>query len=165
MMLTVLILIILIGGFLIGLRQGLVFQAVHVTGLIAALAVAYLYFQRFAAYLTWIPSPGMLNSSSEIIYHQVIAFVLLFAGVKIVWNILGSAFAVFAELPVLNLMNRWLGGAFGFMKIYVVIFLLLSLVSFTPLASAQETVSNSELAQTMLDQTPVLSDKKEEFLG
>lgn len=164
-MLTVLILIILIGGFLIGLRQGLVSQAVHVTGLIAALAVAYLYFHGFAAYFTWIPYPGMPNSNSETIYHQVIAFVLLFVGVKILWNILGSALSVFAELPVLNMVNRWLGGAFGFVKIYVVLFLLLSLVSFTPLVSAQDTVSNSELAQAMLEQTPVLSEKKEEFLG
>lgn len=165
MILTTLILIVLIGGFLIGLRQGLVSQAINLTGLVAALAVAYLYFNALAPHLTWIPYPGASNSSSEMIYHQAIAFVLLFIGVKILWNILGSAISVFAELPVLNVANRWLGGAFGFVKIYVIIFLLLSFVSFTPLASAEETVSNSQLAQTMLDQTPVLSDKKQEFVS
>lgn len=163
MILTWIILLVLIGGFFIGLRRGLVFQVVGLTGFIIALAAASLYSNTLAPYLGWIPSPGSMNGITEDFYYQAIAFILLFIGVRILWNILGSSLDFLASLPLLNIVNRWLGGAFGIVKVYIAVFLLLNLVAFVPNATAQETVSDSTLAQTIVQDTPVLSEKVEEL--
>jgi len=163
MILTLIILLILVGGFFIGLRRGLVLQVVGLTGFIIALAVAYLYSNALAPYLNWIPSPASTSGVTEAFYYQAIAFVLLFIGVRILWSILGSSLDFLASLPLLNIVNRWLGGAFGIVKVYVAIFLLLNLVAFVPHAAAQQTVSESTLAQTIVQDTPVLSEKVEEL--
>ncbi|MFD1066507.1 CvpA family protein [Oceanobacillus locisalsi] len=162
MILTLVISLILIGGFLIGLRQGLVLQFVNLTGFIISLAVAYLFFNDIAPHLSWIPSPGA-DSTFEPIFYQTIAFLLLLIGTQILWNVLGSTLNLLANLPLINIVNRWLGGAFGFVKVYLILFLFLNLVSFVPIVSLQDSVSESALAQTMLQDTPVLSEKVEEI--
>ncbi|GMA08499.1 membrane protein [Tetragenococcus halophilus subsp. flandriensis] len=163
MILTLLILLILVGGFFIGLRSGLVLQVVGLTGFIIALAVSYLYFDRLSPYLRWIPFPGSSSGNSELFYYQALAFVILFIGIRILWSIIGSSLNFLASLPLLNILNRWLGGAFGVVKVYLAIFLLLNLFAFVPNAFAQQTVSDSTLAQTIVEDTPVLSEKVEEL--
>lgn len=163
MVITLFILLVLVGGFFIGLRKGLVFQIVNLTGFIIALAVAYFYFNDIAPHLRWIPYPGSTGGNAEGIYYQAIAFVILFTGIRILWNILGSTLDFLANLPLLSIVNRWLGGAFGFMKVYLIIFLLLNLVAFVPIISVQQAVSDSTLAQTIVQNTPILSDKVEEL--
>lgn len=163
MILTLIILLVLVGGFFIGLRRGFILQVVGLTGFIIALAAAYLYSNTLAPYLNWIPSPASTSGVTEGFYYQAIAFVLLFIGVRILWSILGSSLDFLASLPLLNNVNRWLGGAFGIVKVYVAIFLLLNLVAFVPHAAAQQTVSDSTLAQTIVQDTPVLSEKVEEL--
>ncbi|WP_080873477.1 CvpA family protein [Oceanobacillus timonensis] len=162
MILTLIISLILIGGFFIGLRQGLVLQFVNITGFIVSIAAAYLFFNDIAPHLSWIPSPGA-DSSFEPIFYQTIAFLLLLIGTQILWNILGSVLNVLANLPLINIVNSWLGGAFGFVKVYLILFLFLNLVAFVPIVSLQKSVSDSTLAQTMLQRTPILSEKVEEL--
>ncbi len=163
MLLTLLIVLFLAGGFFMGLKRGLVLQVVGLTGFIVALAAAYLYSGALASYLRWIPSPDAVSGITEGFYYQAIAFVLLFIGIRILWNILGSSLEFLASLPLLNIANRWLGGAFGVVKVYVAIFLLLNLIAFVPHAAAQQTVSDSTLAQSIVEGTPVLSEKMAEL--
>lgn len=171
-MLTLIILLILVGGFFIGLRRGLVNQIVHLTSLIVSLVVAYLFFNDIAPHLRWIPYPGSADSqwdffsntlSVEDIYYQAIAFAILFFGTNFLWRALGSILDFLADLPLLRIVNRWLGGAFGFMKVYLIVFLLLYVVAFVPIVSVQHAVTNSALAQTMVQHTPILSEKIEEL--
>lgn len=154
MILTLLILLILVGGFFIGLRSGLVLQVVGLTGFIIAIAVSYLYFDRLSPYLRWIPFPGSSGGNSELFYYQALAFVILFIGIRILWSIIGSSLNFLASLPLLNILNRWLGGAFGVVKVYLAVFLLLNLFAFVPNAFAQQTVSDSTLAQKIVEDTP-----------
>lgn len=169
-MITLIILLILVGGFFIGLRRGLVYQFVHLTGFLVSLSVAYLYFTDIAPHLRWIPflgpadsNLGFLPNGAEDIYYQTIAFMILFFGINILWHILGSMLHFLAELPLLRRVNRWLGGAFGFMKVYLIVFLFLNLVFFVPIVSVQDAVSDSALAQAMVQHTPILSEKIEEL--
>ncbi|UUI04346.1 CvpA family protein [Oceanobacillus jeddahense] len=159
MILTLIISLILIGGFFIGLRQGFVLQFVNITGFIVSLVIASLFFNDVAPHLTWIPYPGESGSYVAGIYYQAIAFLILLIGTKILWNILGSILNALANLPLISFVNRWIGGAFGFVKIYLVLFLFLNLAALVPMASLQQAVSDSTLAQTMLQHTPVLSAK------
>ncbi|GAA0339676.1 CvpA family protein [Oceanobacillus oncorhynchi subsp. oncorhynchi] len=159
MILTLIISLILVGGFFIGLKQGLVLQFVNITGFIVSLVVAYLFFNDIAPHLNWIPYPGAADSYFEPIYYQSIAFLFLLIGTRILWNILGSILHFLANLPLINILNSWLGGAFGFVKVYLIVFLFLNLAAFIPVVSLQQAVSDSTLAQTMIERTPILSEK------
>lgn len=170
MILTLILLVILIGGFFIGLRRGLVFQIVHLTGLVAAFVVAYLYFDTLAPKLRlWIPFPSGASDgtfsffssalSLEDAYYNAIAFAMLFFATKILMHILGSMLDFLMELPILHMANRWLGGAFGFIEVYLIVFLCLCLAALIPVDTIQHAVSNSVLAQAMVQHTPFISEQ------
>lgn len=176
-MLTLILLVILAGGFLIGLRRGLVFQIVHLTGLIVAFVVAYLYFDDLAPRLRlWIPYPSGATEgtfsffsnalSLEDAYYNAIAFAILFFATKILMHIIGSMLDFLTDLPLLHTANRWLGGAFGFIEVYLIVFLFLCLAALIPVDYIQHAVSHSVLAQAMVQHTPVISEHiKELWLG
>lgn len=169
-MLTLIIVLILIVGFLVGLRRGLIFQVVHLTGFIAAFVVAYLYFDEIAPRLRlWIPYPAihsdtnltfLMNSLNlEDAYYRGIAFGMLFFGTKILLHIVGSMLDFLADLPLLKTVNRWLGGAFGFIEVYLIMFLFLYFAALVPVGFIQQAVSDSGLAQTIVHDTPVFSEQ------
>lgn len=169
-MLTFILLLILTGGFFIGLKRGLIFQMVHLAGLIVAFVVAYLYFDDLAPRLRlWIPYPsgeGNLSFLSGTIsledaYYNAIAFAILFFATKILTHILGSMLDFLAQLPLLHTVNRWLGGAFGFVEVYIILFLFLYLGALIPVDFIQNAISDSVLAQAMVQHTPIISDQIE----
>ncbi|HET7657614.1 MAG TPA: CvpA family protein [Bacillales bacterium] len=169
-MLTLIIAIILLIGFIIGLRRGLIFEVVHLTGFIVAFAVAYMYFDDIAPRLRlWIPYPVSTDHvnltflsnalSLQDAYYNAMAFAILFFGTKILLHIIGSMLDFLADLPLLKTANRWLGGAFGFIEVYLIVFLLLYMVALVPIAFIQQSVSHSVLAQAIVHDTPVFSQQ------
>lgn len=167
-MLTLIIAIILIIGFFVGLRRGLIFEVVHLTGFVVAFAVAYMYFDNLAPQLRlWIPYPAshsdnnltfLTNALSlQDAYYRAIAFAILFFGTKILLHIIGSMLDFLADLPLLRTVNRWLGGAFGFIEVYLVLFLFLYFAALVPLHFVQQSVAHSFLAQAIVHDTPVFS--------
>lgn len=168
-MIDLIIIVLLIGGFLIGLRRGLVLQVVHLTGFIIALVVAYLYFDNLAPHLKlWIPYPNFVEGSASIvlnalnveeIYYRGIAFAILFFGTKIAMHILGSMLDFLAELPILRTINRWLGGMLGFLEIYLLVFLVLYIAAIVPVESIQGAFDQSFIAQGIVKHTPFFSAK------
>ena len=100
-MLDLAVFIILVFGFLIGLKRGFILQLIHLTGFIIAFIVAYLYYDQLAPKLTlWIPYPILRSNSTlaflfdnvnlEDAYYRAIAFVVIFFAVKILLQIIGS---------------------------------------------------------------------------
>ncbi|HET7628256.1 MAG TPA: CvpA family protein [Bacillales bacterium] len=173
-MLTLIILVVLIAGFFIGLRRGLIYEIIHLTGFVAAFIVAYLYFDDIASRLRlWIPYPGSGAGEGvaffsdalnlEEAYYRGIAFAMLFFGTKIILHILGTMLDFLAELPLLRTVNRWLGGAFGFVEVYLLVFLLLSFAALVPLDFIQNAVGQSGLAQTIVQHTPIFSAQIKEL--
>lgn len=168
-MIDIILLIVLIGGFLIGLKRGLILQLVHLTGFIVSFLVAYFYFGELAPHLKlWIPYPSLSDSSSNIvlsmlnvedIYYRGIAFAILFFGTKLAMQILGSMLDFLADLPLLRTVNRWAGGALGFIEIYLVVFLFLFIAAIVPIDSLQTALHKSFIAQGMVKHTPFFSDK------
>ncbi|MGM7702272.1 CvpA family protein [Pseudalkalibacillus sp. Hm43] len=169
-MVDLLLIGVLIVGFLIGLRRGLILQLVHLTGFIAAFIVAYLYFDDLAPKLRlWVPYPTISEGSSlaifmnsgflEDAYYRAIAFAMLFFGTKILLQILGSMLDFLADLPILRTINGWLGGVLGFVEVYLVIFLFLYIAALVPLDSIQSAMSDSFIAKAMVEHTPVFSEK------
>ncbi|EIT85416.1 Colicin V production protein [Fictibacillus macauensis ZFHKF-1] len=172
-MLNLVIIILLVGGFLIGLRRGLIMQAVHLVGFIAAYVVAYLYFRDLAPHLKlWIPYPisdesslsNVINNMPiEDVYYNAIAFLLLFIATKIVLHIIGSMLNFLAELPILRTINRWLGGVLGFIEVYLIVFLLLFVASLIPSGGVHDTYEKSSVGKAIVQNTPVFSDKVKEL--
>lgn len=93
-MLDLAIFIILLFGFLVGLRRGFILQLIHVIGFIVAFVVAYMYYDQLAPKLTlWIPYPNfgsdsafqllLDNGNLEVAYYRAISFVGIFLRQKL----------------------------------------------------------------------------------
>ncbi|WNB93209.1 CvpA family protein [Bacillus sp. NEB1478] len=172
-MLDFILFIILLFGFLIGLKRGFIMQLVHLIGFVAAYIVAYLYYDDLAPKLElWIPYPSsnngsvsfLLNSISlEQAYYNAIAFAILFFATKIILQILGSMLDFLAHLPLLHTVNRWLGGLLGFIEIYLIVFILLYVATLVPIGNFQTYYENSWIAQGMVKNTPVFSEAVKEM--
>ena len=170
-MVDLILFIVLVGGFLIGLRRGLILQVVHLAGFIVSFIVAYLYFKDLAPHLKlWIPYPSFGNEASstamvfeainlEATYYSGIAFALLFFGTKIIMQIIGSMLDFLADLPILRTVNGWLGGVLGFVEVYIVVFLFLFIAALVPNETVQTAISNSFLAESIVKHTPVLTEQ------
>ena len=168
-MLDLLILFLLFGGLVTGFRRGLIVQVIHMTGFIVALIVAYTYYKQLAEkFVLWIPYPGVTAGSKlsitvdqldldETFYH-LLAFVLIFLVVKFGLQLVASMFDFLKYLPVLGFVARFAGAMFGFIEFYILIFLVLYLLAMVPIDFVQGMLSNSMLAKTMFEHTPLFSE-------
>ncbi|RBW71528.1 CvpA family protein [Bacillus taeanensis] len=172
-MIDLILFILLLGGFFLGLKRGLILQVFHLTGFIVAFLVAYLYFDQLAPHLKlWIPYPMageegvgtvLETLNVESVYYRGIAFAMLFFGTKLVMQIIGSMLDFLADLPILRTINAWLGGALGFLEIYLVIFLVLYIAAIVPAAPLQQAFEESVIASNIVKHTPIFSDKLQEL--
>src|SRR5437762_2890435 len=100
-MLDLAIIVLLVIGFFVGLKRGLILQIFHLIGFIIAYIVANLYYKELADKLIlWIPYPSfadnltlkiLTNSSNmEAAFYRAIAFAIIFFAVKILVQIIGS---------------------------------------------------------------------------
>lgn len=173
-MLDLAILVFLIFGFFIGLKRGFILQIIHLIGFIIAFIVAYIYYDQLAPKLTlWIPYPSFGSDSTlqllfdngnlEESYYRAIAFVVIFFAVKIILQIVGNMLDFVAHLPILKTLNIWAGGALGFVENYLIIFLLLYIAALLPIEAVQGQLSNSILANLMVEYTPYFSGQIKEL--
>ncbi|NYF25098.1 CvpA family protein [Sporosarcina sp. JAI121] len=168
-MLDLLIIILLFGGLVTGFRRGLIVQIIHMTGFIIALAVAYSYYKQLAEkFVLWIPYPGVTAGSKlsmsvdkldlDETFYRLLAFVLIFLVVKFVFQLIASMFDFLTYLPVLGFLARITGAVFGFIEFYILMFLILYLLAMLPIDFVQDQISNSLLAKSMFEHTPLLSE-------
>ena len=168
-MLDLLIIILLIGGLLTGFRRGLIVQIIHMTGFIAALVIAYLYYRQLAEkFVLWIPYPGVTADSKlsfvvgeldlDGTFYNLLAFVLIFIVVKFGLQLIASMFDFLKYLPILGFIARITGAIFGFIEFYILIFLVLYLALMLPIEFVQTFIGKSTLADAMFDHTPWLSE-------
>ncbi|MCA1056386.1 CvpA family protein [Rossellomorea aquimaris] len=173
-MLDLVLLIILLVGFVTGLKRGFILQAVHMTGFIISFIVAYIYYDQLAPKLTlWIPYPVLdeqskLNMLFEMTnmdqaYYRVIAFALIFFAVKIIVHIFGSMLDFVAHLPILKQLNVLGGGLLGLIETYLIIFILLFIAVLLPIETVQSFINDSFIAQAMVKHTPVFSEMVKEW--
>lgn len=167
-MLDLVILIILIFGFLVGLKRGFILQIIHLVGSIIAFIIAYLKYDDLASKLTlWIPYPSFSSGSElnfifengdfETAYYRAIAFVAIFLGVKIILQIIGSMLDFVANLPILKTLNSWAGALLGFLEVYLLIFIFLYIAALLPIDFIQGFINKSVLAALIIEHTPIIS--------
>lgn len=169
-MVDILLIIILLFGFLMGLKRGFILQTFHLLGFITAFIVAAIYYDELSERLAlWIPYPELGDSSAwadfleslplEGAFYNAVAFAIIFLAVKIIMQIIASMLDFVADLPVLNSVNKVLGAVLGFVEIYLLIFILLYILALTPLAQVQSWVNDSAIALFIIEYTPFLSEK------
>ncbi|WP_091774475.1 CvpA family protein [Piscibacillus halophilus] len=169
-MVSLIIFILLIIGFLIGLKRGFILQILHLTGFVVAFIIAILYFRELAAKLElWIPYPvlsedsfwGELFNSVDLeqAFYNGIAFFVIFLIVKIIMQIIANLLDFVAHLPVLNSVNNLLGAILGFLEMYVILFVVLFFASLVPVETVQNLINDSALATFIIEKTPVFSEQ------
>ncbi|MFD1706365.1 CvpA family protein [Siminovitchia sediminis] len=173
-MLTLALLVLLVIGFLVGLRRGFILQLIHMVGFIISFVVAYIYYDDLAPNLRlWIPYPDIdPGNTLEMVFegvgldeafYRAVAFVLIFFAVRIILGMIGSALDFVASLPVLKTLNVWAGGILGFLETYLLLFILLYIAALLPIPTIQGAINGSFLAQWMIHYTPFLSEGLREW--
>jgi len=168
-MLDLLIIFLLLAGLITGFRRGLIVQAIHMTGFIIALVIAFKYYKQLAEkFVLWIPYPEV-NANSKLsfvvneldfdqTFYNLLAFFLIFIVVKFGLQLIASMFDFLKFLPVLGFIARILGALLGFVEFYILIFFVLYLAIMIPVEFIQTFVGNSILAETMFEHTPWFSE-------
>ncbi|KYD21421.1 MAG: CvpA family protein [Caldibacillus debilis] len=173
-MLSAIIWILFIIGFLVGLKRGLILQLIHLTGFLIAFLAAAKYYKEFAETVKlWIPYPSMDGnealqvilsaSNAEAAYYNAIAFFIIFFAVKILLQIVGSMLDFLARIPVISQLNRLGGGILGFLEVYLVTFVLLYVASLVPVEQLQSALDQSGVAKFIIGHTPFLTKQVSDF--
>ncbi|SDB95093.1 Uncharacterized membrane protein, required for colicin V production [Pelagirhabdus alkalitolerans] len=168
-MLDIILLALLVLGVFRGLKRGFILQIFHLVSFVIAFIVATQFYDRLASHIEmFIPYPRITGDEwaffsdsfqLENAYYNMIAFALIFFGVKIALSIIASMLDFIAELPFLSAINGVLGAVFGFVEQYLVLFLVIYIASLLPVSQIQSILNNSSLAGFMIEQTPVLSER------
>lgn len=167
-MVTFLLLLFLLFGFLIGLRRGFVMQLMHLVGFFVSFIVAAIYFRKLSEQISlWIPYPDLQDGASwaiflnsdplESAFYNAVSFAIIFFAVKVLLQIIASMLHRIAQLPFLRFVNRWVGGILGFIEVYFILFIILYILALTPIATIQARIDKSFLATFMIEYTPFLS--------
>ena len=172
MIVTVIIIFLLISGWVNGLRRGFILQVFHLAKMLGSLFIAWYFYGDLASHLAKvIPAPsaggslGMIQSilPVESAFYNIIAFVIVYIVARIVLGMIARTLDGFARLPLLNSVNKLLGGLLGFVQTYVIVFIVIVILTVIPSVSGW--MVNSGLAMMIAKQTPVLSDTIKGFIS
>lgn len=174
-MVSIIILIVLFFGLLMGLRRGFVLQLVHLVGFLISFIVASIFYKKLAVQLSmWIPYPELSQDSTwaiflntmplENAFYNGVSFAIIFTIVKVVLQTIAYMIDFVASIPLLRSINKLLGAGLGFIEMYVITFFVLFMLALLPIAYVQDKINGSFMAKLMIQHTPVLSSLMESIL-
>ncbi|GAB3060683.1 CvpA family protein [Salinicoccus sesuvii] len=172
---TLLILILLIIGMVIGYRRGIILQLLHLIGTISAIIISAMNYERLAERLDMIlPYPSMSQTVSssllpeiadaEFGFYRMGAFFMIFVVAKIVIQLIVSAFDYLQQVNAFGRTGDVIGTVLGLIEMVYLLVVILVMASLVPLDFLQETIGNSGLARFLMDNTFIISDKFIEWL-
>ena len=123
------LLLLIAGGVIRGYRKGLILQAFSLVGAIFALLAAYRFSGDFSRVLmerfplSEEVGGGLIGLLPiEGILYRVVAFILLFVGVKILISIIARLLTGLFDVPVLSQINRLGGVLLNLIQVFLIIF-------------------------------------------
>lgn len=169
-MIDLILVILLVFGVFVGLKRGFILQVFHLLGFIISFIVAMRYYDVISPRLElWVPYPELPEDASwamflgetsvENAFYNAVAFFIIFFAVRIILHIIASMLDFVAELPILRSVNKLLGGVFGFIEVYLILFLLLYIGALVPIGFVQTVLERSEIAAFIIEQTPYFSEE------
>ena len=164
-----LIILFLAVGALIGYKKGAIGMLVSLISVILVFYLSYILKTPLATFmynhLPYIKFGGIFRNipSINILFYNVIAFVLLFILLSIIFKIvikLGNFMSKIVDHSiVLTLPSKLIGICIGLAEAYILIFVLILL--FSCFSFSHEYFATSKLSSTMLTKTPFTTDLKD----
>jgi len=114
---------------LLGLWRGLVWEAMSLAGWFVAGVVSYTLADHVS------PMLAMTGLSDTLRYG--LAFILLFIASLLIWGVVTAVIKKAVGAIGLGLLDRLLGGAFGIVRGGLILVVLVSFISHTPIQDAQ----------------------------
>lgn len=169
MILTIAIIILLILSFWRGQHRGLLKMILNLVTYVIAIAVAGNFAARLGdVFSGWFPtvdtvsqtSGSALNSSNgnQFLYNGI-AFIILFLLTMLLCHWLINRLNLITKVPVIHQVNAVLGGVINLVICYVVIFFALTIFQVVPSDWWQQQLTSSNLANWMINNTPLLSNQ------
>ncbi len=161
----VIVLLILLCGVL-GSKRGILKELVIIVGTIVVFALSFFLkdfiAEIFCTYLPFfnfkIPLGNLI--SLNIIFYQLIAFLILVILFRLILQILIDVTGIFSKIInatiILALPNKLLGFVVGLLEGYILMFIILNVIAI-PL-SGSELFMESKVRQFIVNDTPVLKD-------
>ena len=146
----IIIIVILLFFLISGIKRGLLRQVLQVVGIAAAFIGAFYFAHHLAAYLQ-----GRFDLAYQI--SLVIAAVVLFVGIILLFNFAGLAMQKLARVTLLGPLDRIGGAVFGLIKGALLVSLLLVIILSIPLPGAvREELASDPLVAVTYPVLPVL---------
>lgn len=162
MVLDVIIVVFLLFGALVGLKRGFTKSLVSMLGSIVVLILAFILKNPFGNFLMTVFPFLDFNglSALNVVFYQMIAFTILVTLLGIMVKILLYATTIFEKVLnatiVLGAASKILGAVVGFVRNYIIVFIILYIMSF-PFFNNITFINESNLKPVILDHTLILS--------
>lgn len=162
---VVIILLILLCG-VIGSKRGILKELVVIVGTIIVFVIAFLFKDILAGVLcTYLPFfnfkiPLGNLISLNIIFYQLIAFLIIVIVLRFILQILIDVTGIFSKIInatiILALPNKLLGFIVGLIEGYILMFIILNVIAIP--MSGSSLFMNSGVRKYIVNETPVLND-------
>ena len=162
---VVIVLLILLCGVL-GSKRGILKELVVIVGTIVVFAIAFFLKDPLASFFcTYLPFfnfkiPLGNLVSLNIIFYQLIAFLLIVIVLRLILQILIDVTGIFSKIInatiILAIPNKLLGFVVGLLEGYILMFIILNVVAIP--MSGSELFMSSGVRQFIVNDTPVLKD-------
>lgn len=159
------ILLILLCG-VIGSKRGILKELVVIVGTIIVFAIAFFFKDALAGVLcTYLPFfnfkiPLGNLISLNIIFYQLIAFLIIVIVLRLILQILIDVTGIFSKIInatiILALPNKLLGFIVGLIEGYILMFIILNVIAIP--MSGSSLFMNSGVRKYIVNETPVLKD-------
>lgn len=167
-MITLLIIICLLLGVIIGYRRSLVLQSLHTIGTISSLVIAGIIYAPFAKQLHLIlpyPSASTEGTNSifndinnEDAFYNIMAILILFVFSKVILQIIATVFDFYHQMPFGGQYAHYFGIVLGLIEAYIIVIIVLAAIAVIPIPMFIDTLQQSSIGNLILTKTPFLSD-------
>ena len=163
----IVIILLLIMFGVVGWKQGIIKEAVQLIGMIVILVIAFMFKGELGnIFCKWLPffnfngSPLEGMTTLNILLYQVLGFVIIFTVLYAIYTIILKLSGVFQKIldwTIILLIPSKIGGLIiGLLEGYILLFVLLLIITGLP-ANYTSNFTNSNLVQTIVYKTPILS--------
>lgn len=147
-------------GIFEGFHRGFLSELIMLISYFASFIVAFLFGDQISRFFIELFS---FHSTLSVTLTHLIVFGILFSITDRIINLIGGIFRPIFELPLIRQLNQILGGVAGFASKYILILIVLLIFSVIPDNQIQSSIQQSNVAVSMLNKTPYLSEKIQEF--
>lgn len=158
MIISIVIIILLIFGIIIGAKRGFTYQLIKMLGIFLVLTISFLLKNKLALLFLNRFNFIEIDPAISILFYRGISFIILFFIFRLVLKLILKLSKNFEKVLnatiILGIPSKILGAILGFIEYYIYIFIILVILSI-PIFKLD--LKNSFVADFMLNKTPFIS--------